>query len=70
MWAVLDEAALRRPIGTRQILRAQLRHLVKLAEPPNITLQVLPLDVGGHSATGGGAGLKVWTGRDGVIRGT
>jgi hypothetical protein len=64
MWAVLDEAALRRPIGTRQILRAQLRHLVKLAEPPNITLQVLPLDVGG------GAGLKVWTGRDGVIRGT
>jgi transcriptional regulator with XRE-family HTH domain len=53
LWAVLDEAALRRPLGNAEILRAQLRHLIEMAELPNITLQVLPLRVGGHAATGG-----------------
>ena len=55
LWAVLDEAALRRPLGTQEIWRAQLRYLIEMAELPNITLQVASFDVGGHSATGGGA---------------
>ncbi len=53
LWAVLDEAALRRPLGGREVLRAQLRHLIEMAALPNITLQVVPFDSGGHVAVGG-----------------
>jgi len=55
LWAVLDEAALRRPLGSQEILRAQLRNLIEMAELPNIKLQVAPFHAGGHAATGGGA---------------
>jgi len=53
LWAVIDEAALRRPLGSRDVMRAQLEYLVELAERPNITLQVVPLNIGGHTAAGG-----------------
>lgn len=53
LWAVLDEATLRRPLGSRRVMRAQLRHLIEIAELPNITLQMVPFHVGGHTAPGG-----------------
>jgi transcriptional regulator with XRE-family HTH domain len=53
LWAVVDEAALRRPIGGQQVLRGQLEHLVEATELANVTLQVLPFRVGGHAAEGG-----------------
>jgi hypothetical protein len=53
LWAVLDEAALRRPLGTRQVMRAQLEHLIKLIELRQVTLQIVPFHVGGHAAAGG-----------------
>ncbi|HEY3894701.1 MAG TPA: helix-turn-helix transcriptional regulator [Pseudonocardiaceae bacterium] len=53
LWVALDEAALRRTLGDRKIQRAQLLHLVEMAQLPNITLQVLPFEAGGHAATGG-----------------
>jgi hypothetical protein len=52
-WAVIDEAALRRPIGGIQTLREQLRHLIDMTDHPAVTLQVLPFSVGGHAAAGG-----------------
>ncbi len=52
LWVVLDEAALRRPIGGRDVLVAQLRHLVEAGTRPNVTIQVLPFAVGGHAALG------------------
>ncbi|MGH3833724.1 MAG: helix-turn-helix domain-containing protein [Pseudonocardiaceae bacterium] len=52
-WAVVDEAALRRPWGTPQARRAQLHHLIEIAELPNITLQVVPFSAGTHLAAGG-----------------
>jgi transcriptional regulator with XRE-family HTH domain len=52
-WAVIDESALRRPLGGRDVMRDQLRHLAELADQPNITIQVVPFDRGGHSAVGG-----------------
>ncbi|KEZ34415.1 helix-turn-helix transcriptional regulator [Frankia sp. CeD] len=52
LWVVLDEAALRRPVGGREVLNGQLRHLVDVGTQPNITIQVLPFDVGGHAALG------------------
>jgi transcriptional regulator with XRE-family HTH domain len=52
-WAVIDEAALRRPIGGRDVMRDQVRHLIKMADHPAVTLQVLPFTAGGHRALGG-----------------
>jgi len=52
-WAIVDEAVLRRSLGGRAALQAQIRHLIDMAELPNITLQILPFSVGGHPAAGG-----------------
>ncbi|GGS79140.1 transcriptional regulator [Streptomyces badius] len=51
--AVLDEAALRRPYGDREVMRAQLRHLIDMSEQSNITLQVMPFSHGGHAGESG-----------------
>ena len=53
LWAVIDEAVLRRPIGSRAILKAQLEHLIESARRHNVTLQIIPFDKGGYTATGG-----------------
>ena len=53
VWAVIDESALRRPLGGRTVMKAQLSHLVELIESPQVTLQIMPFDRGGHSAAGG-----------------
>jgi transcriptional regulator with XRE-family HTH domain len=52
-WFVIDEAALRRPIGGRQVMRAQMKHLLDMASLPQITLQVVPFRHGGHAGAGG-----------------
>jgi hypothetical protein len=48
LWAVVDEAALRRPVGGPQVMRAQLERLIEVESWPNVTLQVLPLTAGAH----------------------
>ncbi len=53
LWAVVDEAALRRSVGGREVMRAQLRRLVDLTEARAVTLQVIPFNTGGHAAGGG-----------------
>jgi hypothetical protein len=53
LWAVIDEAALRRPIGGTRVLRAQLEALVEATRRPNIRIQILPFQAGGHAAMGG-----------------
>ncbi|MEV4065790.1 helix-turn-helix domain-containing protein [Nonomuraea dietziae] len=53
LWAVLDEAVLRRTIGGAQVMRAQVEHLIEASELPNVTVQVMPFDRGGHAAAGG-----------------
>ncbi|MBC6460519.1 helix-turn-helix domain-containing protein [Actinomadura sp. HBU206391] len=53
LWAVLDEAALRRPIGGHEVMRNQLEHLIAVSKLPNITVQVMPFTFGGHAAEGG-----------------
>jgi transcriptional regulator with XRE-family HTH domain len=50
LWAVVDEAALRRPVGGREVMRAQLERLIEAAELPHVTLQVLPFAAGAHPA--------------------
>jgi transcriptional regulator with XRE-family HTH domain len=53
LWVVIDEAVLRRPIGGRQVMRAQIEALIEADAMRNVRLQVLPFAVGGHAASGG-----------------
>ena len=53
LWAVVDEAALRRPVGGREVMRGQLERLVEATKLPNVTLQVLPWSAGAHPAMTG-----------------
>ncbi|BCL17063.1 helix-turn-helix domain-containing protein [Micromonospora sagamiensis] len=53
LWAVVDEAALRRPIGGPEVMRGQVAALVEATKVPNIRLQIVPFDAGGHAAAGG-----------------
>jgi transcriptional regulator with XRE-family HTH domain len=48
LWAIMDEAAIRRLVGGAKVMRAQLAHLLDAAKRPNVTLQVIPYDVGAH----------------------
>lgn len=51
--AVMDEGALLRPFGGRDVMRGQLSHLMEIAQRPNVTVHVLPFEIGGHAAGGG-----------------
>ena len=53
LWAVIDEAVLRRPAGSPAIMHGQLKHLADLAQRPNVTIQIIPFQAGGHAAAGG-----------------
>jgi len=51
--AIIDEGALRREVGGRKCLEAQLRHLAEQAERPNIEVRVLPFRAGAHASPAG-----------------
>ncbi|WP_026403609.1 MULTISPECIES: helix-turn-helix domain-containing protein [Actinomadura] len=53
LWAVLDEGALRRPIGGPEVMRGQFEHLIEMSKLPNVTIQIMPFRFGGHAAEGG-----------------
>jgi transcriptional regulator with XRE-family HTH domain len=53
LWAVIDEAALSRPFGSRRVMRDQIEHLLEMTSLPNVTVQVLPFEFGIHAAAGG-----------------
>ncbi|MFG1722330.1 helix-turn-helix domain-containing protein [Micromonospora chalcea] len=53
LWAVLDEAALRRPIGGTAVMREQLDALIEATAAPHVRLQIVPFSAGGHAAASG-----------------
>src|SRR4029077_17090693 len=53
LWVVVDEGALRRPVGSRDIVREQLQYLTEMVDHPAVTLQILSFSAGAHSAMGG-----------------
>lgn len=53
LWAVVDEAALRRPIGGTKVMRQQIKFLLEAMERSTITVQIMPFRFGGHAADGG-----------------
>ncbi|WP_432118236.1 helix-turn-helix domain-containing protein [Streptomyces sp. bgisy032] len=50
LWAVIDESVLLRVLGSAEVMREQLAHLVEMAQRPNVTVQVVPLSVTNASA--------------------
>ncbi|MGH3896741.1 MAG: DUF5753 domain-containing protein, partial [Pseudonocardiaceae bacterium] len=46
--AIIDEAALRREVGSREVMRTQLEHLAEVSRLPNVTVQVTPFSAGAH----------------------
>ncbi len=52
VWAVLDEAALRRQVGGPEVMRLQLEYLRELGGLRNVSLQVIPFGGGAHPAMG------------------
>jgi hypothetical protein len=53
LWAVLNEAVIRRSVGGSAVMRAQLGHLADLCGLPKVTIQVLPFSAGVHPAMDG-----------------
>ncbi|MER6199013.1 helix-turn-helix transcriptional regulator [Streptomyces sp. NPDC001586] len=53
LWIVLDESALRRVVGSREVMHEQLDHVTRLSAQPRVTLQVLRHDVGAHPGVSG-----------------
>jgi transcriptional regulator with XRE-family HTH domain len=52
-WAVMDETALRRPVGGPEVMRAQIDKLLEATELAHVTLQVAPFANGPHPGTYG-----------------
>jgi transcriptional regulator with XRE-family HTH domain len=48
LWAIVDEAALRRVVGGPKVMREQLRFLVEAGGEPHVTVQLLPFSAGAH----------------------
>jgi transcriptional regulator with XRE-family HTH domain len=57
LWAIVDEAALRRVVGGVEVTRGQLVHLADTVKAPNITFQVIPFDAGAHPGMPGAFAL-------------
>src|SRR5512133_3916366 len=53
LWAVVAEAALRRPVGGPEVMRGQLERLIDATKLANVTLQILPFGSGAHPAMAG-----------------
>jgi hypothetical protein len=53
LWAIVEETALRRPVGSKKILRDQLCYLLSLSHRPNFTLQIIPFGMSRHAVPGG-----------------
>jgi hypothetical protein len=52
LWAVIDEAVLRRRVGTRAVMREQVEWLIQASRLPHVRLQVIPFETGGHVPAG------------------
>nr|WP_202528662.1 helix-turn-helix transcriptional regulator [Streptomyces sp. SID5770] len=53
LWAVIDEGALHRIVGSRRLMVQQLEHLLEQSQLPHVTVQVMPFDMGAHPGISG-----------------
>lgn len=52
VFAVIDEAAIRREVGSPQVMQEQVLHLLEAGRRPNVEIQILPFSSGAHAAIG------------------
>jgi hypothetical protein len=57
LWVVLDEGAIRRPVGGVDVMQEQLQHLRAASDLPNVTVQIFPFAKGSHPGLGGAFSL-------------
>jgi transcriptional regulator with XRE-family HTH domain len=55
LWVVMDETVLNWPVGGREVMRAQIDHLLEISALPGVRLQLMPFANGPHPATRAGA---------------
>ncbi len=53
IWAILDEAVLKRPVGGGDVMKRQLMRLLEIADRPTVTLQMVPFERGAHRGIDG-----------------
>ncbi|MEU3255811.1 helix-turn-helix transcriptional regulator [Streptomyces sp. NPDC006997] len=53
LWAVVDEAAVRREVGNRQVMIEQLEYLLEASQLPHVTVQLMPFSMGAHPGVSG-----------------
>lgn len=64
LWAIMDEAAIRREVGGTEVMRAQRSRLVEDAHLPNVTVQVIPFANGAHAGMDGSFVVLDFAGTD------
>ncbi|TDD76566.1 hypothetical protein E1293_27045 [Actinomadura darangshiensis] len=64
VWVILDQGILDQPIGGREVMREQLAHLIELAQRPNITVRIVPREVGAHVGRDGSFKIMTVDGDD------
>ena len=67
LWAVLDEAVLHRLIGSRKIMYEQLLHLADILCRSNITVQIVPAEIGAHAGLLGGFAIASFDNARGTV---
>jgi hypothetical protein len=65
LWALVDEAALRRPVADADVMHEQCMHALEVSRLPTVQLAVLPYSAGGHIGLSGACTIVE---RDGVAR--
>ncbi|MEU8249945.1 helix-turn-helix transcriptional regulator [Nonomuraea sp. NPDC048916] len=63
LWAVLDEGILHRPVGSEDVIREQLAHLLEMAHTPWVTIQILPYSAMSTAGLLGGFMIAMTRGR-------
>ncbi|SFT45961.1 Transcriptional regulator, contains XRE-family HTH domain [Actinopolyspora lacussalsi subsp. righensis] len=58
--AVLGEAAIRQRIGGREVMREQLRHIERMVETHDVTIQIVPFAADAHAALGESFAIIQW----------
>lgn len=53
LWVLLAESAVRRRVGSAEVMHAQLKHLAELSRRPNVTVQVVPDDSDAYGGLSG-----------------
>jgi DNA-binding XRE family transcriptional regulator len=67
LWALIDEAALHRLIGSRKVMYDQLLHLADTSCRSNITVQVVPTEIGAHAGLLGGFAIASFGNAAGTV---